>query len=146
MLAALLIATGVVDGEEPPAPVTPTTAIRPSGGWPADQGYRRGRKEISEARKQFGLEDDVAREARAQAIVADVAARQVAALQQDDQKKFEELLRSLELEGIEFEARYLEALNITRERLIDAEIAERFRKIRVEEEELLMLLMIAGSV
>jgi hypothetical protein len=66
-------------------------------------------------------------------------------LEQDAQKRFEELLRELELQGIEFDARYLEALNIQRERLIDAEIAARLRLIR-EDEELIILLLMAASV
>jgi hypothetical protein len=66
-------------------------------------------------------------------------------LEQDAQKRFDELLRELELQGIEFDARYLEALNIQRERLIDAEIAARLRLIR-EDEELLILLLMAASV
>jgi len=66
-------------------------------------------------------------------------------LERDEQKRFEELLRELQLQGIEFDARYLEALNIQRERLIDAEISARYRLIR-EEEELIILLLMAASV
>ena len=57
-------------------------------------------------------------------------------------------MRNLELEGLQFDARYLEALNQQREMLINAEIAARFRALAIrEEEELMLLVMIAaGSI
>jgi hypothetical protein len=88
------------------------------------------------------LEDD---EARAQAVIADVAARQAERLELDAQKRFEELSRELQLKGIEWEARYLEALNIQREALIDAEIGARLRARLQGEEELLVLLLMAAA-
>mgnify|MGYP001604107185 FL=1 len=62
----------------------------------------------------------------------------------DEQQRLEELHRELQLRGIEWDARYLEALNEQRERLLDAEIAQRLRKIR-EEQELLMFLMLVAA-
>jgi len=127
----------------PPPPAPEPSALKPSGGIPADQ--IRTRRDISRARKRFGLDDGADREVVAATVIADVAARQALVLERDAQKRFEELLRELELQGIEFDARYLEALNIQRERLIDAEIAARLRLLR-EDEELIILLLMAASV
>ena len=130
--------------EPPPVVIAPP---RPSGGIPytARDGLPRSKRDISRARKRFGLDDGADREVVAATVIADVAARQALVLERDSQKRFEELLRELQLQGIEFDARYLEALNIQRERLIDAEIAARYRLIR-EEEELIILLLMAASV
>jgi hypothetical protein len=103
------------------------------------------KQQISRARRRLGLYDGADEEVVAATVIADVAARQALVLERDEQKRFEELLRKLELQGIEFDARYLEALNIQRERLIDAEIAARQRLIR-EDEEILILLLMAASV
>ena len=136
---------GAASAPEPPPPAAPT--IRPSGGIPytARDGLPRSKRDISRARKRFGLDDGADREVVAATVIADVAARQALVLERDAQKRFEELLRELQLQGIEFDARYLEALNIQRERLIDAEIAARYRLIR-EDEELIILLLMAASV
>ena len=139
MLAALLIATGVLEGEEPP--VVPVTPVRPSGGWPADQGYRRKREDVSEARKRLGLDDGY----RVSTVIADVAVRQAERIEQDQQKIFDELLRELELQGLEFDRRYLEALGVQRQRLIDAEIAARLQRLVKDDEELMLLVMIAAA-
>ena len=131
-------------GSSPPA--TPTGPI--GGGYVHE--YKPTKRDISKARKRLGLEDEISRrEAEAAArIIADVAARQARSLELDEQKRFEELLRNLELEGLQFDARYLEALNRQREILINAEIAARFRALAIrEEEELMLLVMIAaGSI
>src|SRR3990167_8806411 len=125
-------------------PPAAAVGVRPSGGIPADQ--IRTRRDISRARKRFGLDDGADREVVAATVIADVAARQALVLERDAQKRFEELLRELELQGIEFDARYLEALNIQRERLIDAEIAARYRLIREDEELIILLLMAAREL
>ena len=139
MLVPLLSATGVLDGVTPPA-ATPET-VRPSGGWPADQGYRRKREDVSEARKRLGLDDGY----RVSTVIADVAVRQAERIEQDQQKIFDELLRELELQGLEFDRRYLEALGVQRQRLIDAEIAARLQRLVKDEEELMLLVMIAAA-
>lgn len=140
MLAPLIV-TLLGDGTPPPAPEVPI--VRPSGGWPSTHGERgRSRGEVSEARKRLGLDDGY----RVSTIIADVAVRQAERLEQDQQKIFDELLRELELQGLEFDARYLDALAIQRQGLIDAEIAARLqRMIRDDEEMLLMLLVLAAS-
>jgi len=46
----------------------------------------------------------------------------------DEQQRFEELTRELQLREIEFDSRYLEALNIQREALIDEEIGRLLKK------------------
>ena len=128
----------------PPAPPPTATTQLVGGGIPHD--YVPSRRDISRARKRLGLDDGFRdTETVAAAVIADVAARQALVLEQDAQKRFEELLRELQLQGIEFDARYLEALNIQRERLIDAEIAARLR-LKREDEELLILLLMAASV
>lgn len=118
------------------------------GGVRRKEVYRRvpTRKEISEARERFGLTDEIAVEAAT--AIAQIAARQAAASaahRMDEQQRFEELHRELRLRGIEWDARYLEALNVQRERLIDAEIAQRIRTIREEQELLMILILLAAA-
>ena len=143
MLCALLSATGLLGGEAATTPTVPT--VTPSGGIPHD--YVPTRREISRARKRLGLEDAYARKEAAELlaakVIADVAARQAQALETDHYKQYEELTRQLDIEGLEFDRRYLEALSQQRERLIDKEIFLQFR--RIEEEELMLLVMIAAS-
>lgn len=132
------------------APPAPPAALAPlvGGGYHPSQGlYPRppGRKEVSRARERLGLKDRIAEE-RAAKVIAEIAARQAESLERDEQKRFEELARQLEIEGLEFDARYLEALNQEREHLIDLEIARRLRAIRGQEEILLMLLIAAAAV
>lgn len=114
------------------------------GGYHPSQGlYPRppDKHQISRARKRLGLEDEVAK------AIAHVAARQAETLELDAQKRFEELHRELQLRGIEWEARYLEALNLERERLIDAEIASRLKeKLRRDNEDIIVLMLLAASV
>jgi hypothetical protein len=93
-----------------------------------------------ERKKRYEIDDEVVR------VIEDVAARQVEVLEQDKQKIFEELTRELELKRVEFDARYLEVLSQEREILIDAEIAEHFRKIKVQEEELMLLVLMAANI
>lgn len=142
MLLAHLSAIGIIgDGVAPPPP-PPAAAVQPSGGFPAHDRART-RKQVSEARKRFGLEDTY-KDERAAQVIANVAARQAEALEQDELKRFEELSRQLQLEGLEFDRRYLELLNQERERLIDLEIAQRFKYLREQEEIILMLLAAAA--
>lgn len=118
------------------------------GGYNPSQGlYPRppDKLQISKARKRLGLEDAIAR-TEAEAVIAEVAARQVERLEQDAQKRFEELSRELKLRGIEWEARYLEDLNAQRERLIDAEIALRLKEKLRTDEEMIVLMLLAASL
>ena len=78
-------------------------------------------------------------------VINFVAARQAERLETDQQKIFEELLRELQLERISFDLRYLEALNLERQRLITQEIA-RLLKLKLEEEELMFLMMVAAAI
>ena len=128
-----------LDAEAQSPAQTPQAPI--GGGIPYDPPPRT-RRQISEARKRFGLEDTYEQERAAQ-VIASVAARQAQALETDHYKQYEELTRQLDIEGLEFDRRYLEALSQQRERLIDKEIFLQFR--RIEEEELMLLVMIAAS-
>jgi hypothetical protein len=137
--------------EESPEPPIPPPAeevsVRPSGGFPSFDRPRRGRKEISEARRRFGLRDSY-QDTQAAKVIANVAARQAQALEQDELKRLEELTRQLEIEGLEFDRRYLAALNSERQRLVDEEIAQRLQKkiqVQREEEELMILMMVAAN-
>lgn len=119
---------------------TPIPTTPPSGGFPAaDQAQRRTRSDVSRDRERFGLQDEIAR------AIAEVAAQQAERLEQDKQKQFEELNRELELRGIEWDARYLESLNYERERLINAEIGLRLRQRLQDEEELMLLVLMAAA-
>lgn len=113
------------------------------GGYNPSQGlYPRppDKLQISRARKRLGLEDEVAR------AIAEVAARQAKSLELDAQKRFEELNRELQLRGIEWQVRYLEALNAQREGLIDAEIALRLKEKLRTDEEMIVLMLLAASL
>ena len=75
-------------------------------------------------------------------IIQAVAAEQVARLERDEHKRFEELERELQLRGVTWEARYLEALNLRRELLIDQEI-ERLLKQKLDDDNRLILILMA---
>jgi hypothetical protein len=125
----------------PPAVIPPEeTVVVVGGGRVYDFKYPRTptREEISKARQRFGLEDETAK------IILDIASRQAESLERDSQKRFEELNRELKLKDIEWDRKYLEALNAERERLIDAEIALRLRQKLDDEEVLMLLALMAG--
>ena len=75
-------------------------------------------------------------------IIQSVAAEQALRLEKDEQKRFEELERELELRGVEWEARYLETLNQRREFLIDQEI-ERLLRQKLENDNRILLILMA---
>jgi hypothetical protein len=108
-----------------------------SGGWEyARLGRRQLPEEVRKRREELGIFPKAAQ------IIEKVAERQAEHLGLDEIQRFEELARELELEGIEWQGKYLELLNLQRERLIDLEIGERLKsKMRQEEEAILILLM-----
>lgn len=79
-------------------------------------------------------------------MISAVAERQAERLQPDEQKRFEELARELELRRIEWRAEYFEELNARRERLITAEIAARLKLMQMakDEEAIVMILALAA--
>ena len=99
---------------------------------------------LARARERFGIPDE--ERLAAERAIAVIAARQAERLERDEQKRFEELERELNLLDIEWEAKYLDALNLERERLIDAEIAVRLKRLLDEQEIIVMLLLVAASV
>ena len=111
----------------------------PSQGYSGYETRRRTRSDVTRDRERFGIPDE------ARLVIESVAAQQAERLEQDKQKRFEELTRELELRGIEFEGRYLESLNFERERLINAEIALRIRQKMMDEEALMLLVLIAAA-
>lgn len=121
-------------------PVTPPA--QPIGGgiparWMLRLGNRaRTKEEIRADRERFGIV--------AAQVIAAVATSQAERLEQDEQKRFDELLRELELREIKWDTRYLEALNRLRELMIDEEIA-RLLKLKIEEE-LMVLMLVAACV
>ena len=74
-------------------------------------------------------------------VIEAVAQRQAQTLVSDEQQRFDELSRELELTGIAWEARYLEALNALREQLIQAEIEKRLRIRQMNEQTLIAMLL-----
>jgi hypothetical protein len=106
-----------------------------------DRRHRRSRKQISEDRERFGLKDAYALE-----TIVEVAQRQVARLEVDPQKQYDELARELQLRQIEFSAGHLEALAIERERLISEEIKRRLLQQREDEQVIQLVLLAAGAV
>lgn len=95
--------------------------------------------DILRRRRELGIREEV------HEIIEKVAERQVKALSTDDQQNFEELERELELKGLEWDAKYLEALNLRRELLIEQEIALLLKK-RKQDNDAMLLIMIAGSI
>ena len=117
-------------------------APTPSGGIPYS-GYEtrtRTEKEISAEREIYGILPKTIR------IIEDIAARQALDLRHDEQQRFDELQRELALQNIEWEGRYLELLNARRKALIDAEIAARLRQKLLDEENMMVLLLLASTV
>ena len=136
-----LLWTTTNGGIVPPTPPAPDSGVKPSGGIPSTLKVRgRSRKDVEQSRKRYGLSD------LATDVIAQVAARQVESLEADEQKRFEELHRELTLRGVEFDRRYFEVLSEIRERLITEEIASRLRLKLREEEEIMVLLMMAAAV
>jgi hypothetical protein len=114
------------------------------GGYNPSQGlYPRppSRRQVSRDRERLGLLDELALK-----TIAEVAARQAERLEQDAQKRFEELSRELQLRGLEWEARYLETLNAKREELIDAEILSRLKAKFRADDEMIVLMLLAASI
>ena len=123
-----------------------TCNIKPSGGYthpgPVGRipvGRKREPDELRRQREELGI---IARE-----VIENVAAQQVARLEQDGQKQFDELSRELLLRNIEWQAGYLTALAAERERLINAEIASRLTaKLRAREQsEVVLLTLLAAA-
>lgn len=106
-----------------------TPATQNSGGYEyaLRAPRRRTPEEIREDRRRHGI---ITRQA--QAVIDAVAARQAETLRQDEQQRFEELERELALEGIQWETRYLEAMNAIRERLISEEIGRLLREKAIQ--------------
>ena len=78
-----------------------------------------------------------------QEVILDVAARQVVRLERDELKRLEELERELQLRGIEWESRYLTALNEEREFLINQEIGRLLRQ-KLENDQTALVLILSA--
>ena len=78
-----------------------------------------------------------------QEVILDVAERQVQRLEHDELKRLEELERELQLRGIEWESRYLTALNEEREFLINQEIGGLLRQ-KIENDETALVLILSA--
>ena len=117
------------------------STVQPSGGIPyrGHETRRRTKEEVQREREKLGILPRTAR------IIDDVAARQALDLRQDEQQRFEELQRELALEKIEWEGRYLEILNAKRQALIDEEIKALWERKRLDEENTMILLVMAAT-
>jgi hypothetical protein len=145
LLLGNLLWTTTGGGFVPPIPPTPPPpAEQPRGQLPWLQPPatlrvpRRTKKQLEEERLRFGIPLSV------QGVIAEVAASQVEILRLDEQQRTEQLQHELKLRGIEWESRYLEALNARREALIDAEIARLLRQKL--DDEMIVLMLIAASL
>lgn len=133
---------GNFGGVTPPTPPPIVIPPQPSGGWPTP-GKRKKLHlptyptdaEIRKQREDWGILPKTA------AIISAVAQRQAEAAQYDEQRYFEELSRELQLQGIEWESKYLELLNTQRVKLIDAELA-RLLKIQIDNEDMEIIIAI----
>lgn len=113
------------------------------GGYHPSQGlppsaYAKGQtpEQLRKSREIFGLVEKV---------IQEVAKRQVETLQADAQKQYDELANELKLRNIEFEGRYLEALAVEREKLLDIEIKSLLQSRLAEEELGVFLMMVAAA-
>lgn len=115
------------------SPAPPTPPVEPSGPVPSGgiPWYARPKK-----RRKYQKEDVI------QAVIEAVAARQAAALELDEHKRLEELVRELDLRAIEWESRYLELMNSERQRLIDQEIRKLLRK-KIDDDEAISLMLMS---
>ncbi|WP_323165328.1 hypothetical protein, partial [Pseudomonas atacamensis] len=85
----------------------------------------------------------------AEQVILEVAQQQAQRLELDRQKQFEELSRELRLRNIEWEGRYLESLNLERQRLIDLEISARLKaklKVQQEDEDIMAIMMMIANL
>ena len=122
-------------GAPPPPPPPAAPAIVPSGGIPYHPYLGR-----LERRKKHGIPQEV------DEIIKQVAASQVARLEADKQKQFEELERELALKALTWERKYLRALAEEREFLVDQEIGRLlWEKYRQQEEEAIIAILLAIS-
>ncbi len=117
--------------------------LRPSGGVPAPWTrdvfpHPRTPYEIRKEREKWGILP------KTQDIIEQVALRQAEDLHLDAQQRLEELERELEVAGIEWQTKYLTMLNAERERLINAEIAQRMGLLRDNEDATTILLLIGS--
>ena len=119
----------------------PPPTLRVSRHWAYRYPHRK--RDIHAARERFGIPDETV------VAIHEIAVRQadtLSVLRMDEQQRFEELNRELKFRGIEWQAKYLEALNTQRERLIDAELAERFRLMLGKQKIVVLLMLLAASV
>lgn len=112
---------------------------RGTAAWLLEIPKQRTEEDIRRSRERFGIPDDAAR------VITEVAARQVARIEMDAEKRFEELARELTLQRIEWDARYLETLNAERERMIAEEIEALMRKGMAQNEAIILLLLVAAA-
>lgn len=118
------------------------TPAKGTAAWLGYSGYEtrpRTDRDIRRMREELGLIEPVAE------VIEAVAQRQAAANVTDEQKRFEELARELELKRLEWDARYLELLNERREYLISREIGIHLQRKLQEEQNSLLMLMVAAS-
>jgi hypothetical protein len=113
----------------------------PSGGFEyARLGpRRRTQEEIRRERERFGIPQ------RDAIIIEDVALRQAADFRLDEEQKAQELRAELKLQRIEMRAVHLSALNERREAVIREEISARLLKLQSQQNETILLLLMAAS-
>jgi len=145
MLALLVpgvhMGAGGSPGPEPEPPPVEQPQPRGRAEWLTDYPPdRRSDEDIRKARQRFGVIPP-----DAEAAIAEVAIRQAARIETDAQKRYDELIGELRLREIEFEARYLEALNTERERLINEEIASRLHKLLQDNNNAVLLMMLMAA-
>ena len=97
------------------------------------------KEQLRESRERFGITEP------AQKVIAAVARRQVEANVLDEQKRLEELTRQLELEGIEWDTRYLEALAQMRELLLTEALKAQFTMMQDEQDAIALMLIAAAA-
>lgn len=124
-------------------PAAPPVVVtdQPSGGFEyARLGPRRRTDEdIRRDRERFGIPR---RDAQ---IIEDVALRQAADYRLDAEQKAQELRAELKAQRIEMRAEHLAALNARREAVILEEISQRLLRLQSQQNETILLLLMAAS-
>ena len=103
--------------------------------------FRKSREQVRRERIALGIPES------ALDVIEGVAKRQAAGVESaaaDEQKRLEELERELQLAGIAWQSRYLEALNDLREQYITEEIS-RLMAQKLENEETMVLMAMAAT-
>lgn len=131
------VKTGYITVTTPASTDTPRGTVGGLAPYKGHEVRKRTKEEIRQAREKFGV--------LPRRIIEKVATRQAERLETDQQKILDELHRELQISKIEWDARYLAALNELRTRLIEEEIGRRLKLKLMNQRTAAILLMAAAA-